>query len=410
MFAAFGESAPHAPAKSDWGNILTSAAMQKIRRFDEMAVSARSYPAGNSGPGEIAFILLLAVIAYSVCLAIVISQTHYWWQVWNSGDNAGYIRVARALTEWNPQLVGKVKLFWGTSYGISTVHLLTAADYGPALLLMSVLCGALGILLCDRLYGAPVAQWFAFVSAALMQRVLVGGAEPLFIALFLGSLLAIRRGTTLTAVLLGSLATMVRPVGIFVVAAIIVNRLRHRDWRGFLLHSGVAACMAALYLLPMTFLHVSPLANVSGYSEDWHHAGLPVSVPLYPIIKGGLESHEPLSNRVKLWVWASAVILVMCYFGVIRGRLMSHAKKYPEETLTLVLFVLFQFSYNSNWAWAEFPRFIAPAVPFLLALVCVKRLPRYILLLAAPVFGLLGAIQIVGLQKLLHALGFSGGL
>jgi len=301
-----------------------------------------------------------------------------------------------------------VKLFWGTSYGILAVHFISRADYGTSLLLLSNFCGALGVFLAYRLYGPAVAAWFVFIDAALMERILVGGAEPLFVALFLGSLLAIRRGFFGWGMLLAALATTVRPIGVFVVAAILLITLRRKDWRSFVGYGAVAACVAALYVTPLVLLTGSPFGNFVGYSEDWYQK-LPIAMPFYPIVKVALESHS-FSNTIRIGAWIVAVTFVVVYYGLIRGRLRAHFSRYPEETLASLLIILFQFSYNSSWAWAEFPRFIAPVVPFLMAQVDVERLRPSWSLVAAPVFGLLGAVHIVGLRELIQSFRGSIGL
>jgi len=350
---------------------------------------------------ELLFFITLAFLAYSVCLFIVVSHKDFWHLVWNSGDNLRYIHIAEALREWNPQIIGKVKHFWGTGYGILAVHILSLADYGTCLLLLSIFCGVLGVAFAYRLYGRAVAAWFIFISAALMQRILVGGSEPLFVALFLGSLLAIRGKFFGWGVLLAAVAATVKPIGVFVIAAVFLTTLHRRNWACVVLYAFIAACVAVLYLVPIVLLTGSPLGNFVGYSESWYQK-FPISVPFYPIITTALASEAPLSNKIKIAAWVTTAVFVVVYYGLMRGQLRSHFFRYPEETVASLLIVLFQVSYNSQWAWAEFPRFIAPVVPFLLAQVGIERLRPGWLLVTAPVFGLLAAVQIVGFQKLLE--------
>jgi hypothetical protein len=267
----------------------------------------------------------------------------------------------------------------------------------------------LGVVLAYRLYGRAVAACFVFISAPLMERILVGGSEPLFVALFLGSLLAIRRGFFGWGMLLASLAATVRPIGASVIAAILLTTLHRKNWGSFVRYAFVAACVAALYAGPLIFLTGSPFSNFSGYSESWHQK-LPITVPFLPLVNAALASKESLSNTIKIAAWIVGVVVVIVYYGLLRGRLRAYFARYPEETIANMLIILFQLSYNSIWAWAEFPRYIPPVVPFLLALVGVERLRQGWLLVAAPVFGLLGAVQIVGLQKLLQSFRGSIGL
>ena len=352
---------------------------------------------------ELAYFAMLALLTYSVSLLIVVAHKDFWGLVWNSGDNHGYIQIAQGIREWNPQVIGKVKLFWGTSYGILAVASLIRADYGTSLLLLSVFCGALSVFFAHRLYGGAVAAWFVFVSAALIQRILTGGPEPIFVALFLGALFAIRRGHAGWAVFLGALAATVKPIGVFVLGAILFTSLRRKDWRNLIYYGAVAACVAVLYGAPLVLLTGSPFGNFSGYAGDWHQKVLPITIPFYPIVKDAITSQAPLTNSIKNATWIAAVVLVIAYYGLMRGRLRAHFAQCPEETVAVLLVIFFQLSYNSTWAWAEFPRFIIPVVPFLLAQAGVERFRRSVPLVAAPVFGLLGAVQIVGFQSLLHS-------
>ena len=210
------EKPSHDVIQRTWGRLRTAQAFIDVNLFRELL-----------------FFSTLAVLAYSVCFFIVIAHRDFWDRVWNSGDNPGYINIAQAIHDWSPLALGKVSLFWGTGYGILAVHFLTRADYGTSLLLLSIFCGVLGVVFAYRLYGRAVAAWFVFISAPLMERILVGGSEPLFVALFLGSLLAIRRGFFGWGMLLGSLAATVRPIGASVIAAILLTTLHRKNWGSF---------------------------------------------------------------------------------------------------------------------------------------------------------------------------------
>jgi hypothetical protein len=356
---------------------------------------------------DLVFLVTVGVLAYSVCFFIVSTQRGFWDLVRQSGDNPVYLHIAQAIDTWSPQTIGKVKGFWGTGYGIFAVHLFSRADYETSLLLLSTFCGAISVFFTYRLYGRAVAAWYIFINAALMQRTLVGGSEPLFAALFLGSLLSIRTGRHGLGVVFASLAATVKPIGIFAVVAVLFTSLGRRSWRSFICYGLVAAFVGGLYAAPLILLTGSPFGNFSGYSEDWHQ-NLPISLPFYPIFEAAISTRAPLTNTIKIAAWIGAVIFVLVYHGLIRGRLRAHFTRYPEETLASLMMVLFQLSYNSTFAWGEFPRFIAPVVPFLLAQAEVDRIRPAWSLVAAPVFGVLGAVQIVGLENLLQS--FSGAV
>jgi hypothetical protein len=78
-----------------------------------------------------------------------------------------------------------------------------------------------------------------------MQRSYLGGSEPLFVALLFGSFTAVRKERWLLAALLASLATVVRPLGVFALLGIGVALVWKRDYRKFLLATAIGTSMVA---------------------------------------------------------------------------------------------------------------------------------------------------------------------
>jgi hypothetical protein len=350
----------------------------------------------------------VAAVAYAVCFLIVIQYRDYWNVFRNYGDNGGYIAVARCLRDWNPAIVGHPVLFWGTGYAILAFSAVTGGDFETALVVVSVVGCLLSILFSYRLFGIGVAVWFVFINPAMMARTMLGGAEPLFVALFLGALVALRKKLFYLAVFLAALATTVRPIGIFLVLAILIVAAGEKAWAQLGKGAAVAAGVGMLYCLPLILLFGEPLANVSGYSDSggWYGRSLPISIPLLPLVRQAIYSigKLPMSNIVRLGAWVLAVLFIVIYKGLLRGELSRRWRTFPAETLGNMLVVLFCFSYNSGWAWMEFPRFIVPAVPFLLALVGTERLYSRALWAAVPVFGVVSATYIVGFQRVVQTL------
>jgi hypothetical protein len=353
-------------------------------------------------------VLLASVIAvaYAVCFLITVQYKDYWYAVLNSNDSLGYIAIARCLRSWDPKIVGQPMLFWGTGYATLAVSALTGGNYAAALVVLSWVCCLLAVLFSYRLFGVGVAAWFVFIDPAMMSRSMLGGSEPLFVALFLAALVALRKRFIYWAVLLASLATTVRPIGICLVLAILIGALWKKEWARFGKGAAIATVTGLIYCLPLLLLFGNPLANFKGYSNDWYRSSLPISLPLFPIVQQAMVSlgTEPLSNTFRLGVWVLGVLFIIGYQGFFRGGLLQRWKVVPEETLGMVFVMLFCLSYNSSWAWPEFPRFIVPAVPFLLALIGTDRLYRKMLWAAAPVCGALGATYIVGIQQVVQTI------
>jgi hypothetical protein len=161
-------------------------------------------------------VLGIVLISYLVFLAVLSFIGGSYWSLVGGkfGDNPGYLAAASAIRHWTFSGVD-VKQFWGVSYAVACVSLLTGASEGLALVVVCVGASLASVALCYWLWDGWIAVFFALLSLDWFQRSLLGGAEPLFMALLLGSFLALRRDRWVLAVVLGSLATVVRPFGVF---------------------------------------------------------------------------------------------------------------------------------------------------------------------------------------------------
>jgi hypothetical protein len=228
--------------------------------------------------------------------------------------------------------------------------------------------------LCGRLWGTTVAAWFMVCDWWYIDGAVEGLTESLFMALVLGSFIAIRKERWMVAALLASGATVVRPVGIFALIALGSVLLGRREFRQLAIATAIGLTTGIVYLIPMKLIFGDPLANVRGYSRSDWSGSLPMSIPLLPIIKGASMSH-----RWKLQVMIAAWVL-FTLAGLIKmatdKRFWRYAKTYPAEAIFAGAYGLFLFSYNVPfWSWLHFPRFAIPLVPFLI-LVFLDRLPR----------------------------------
>jgi hypothetical protein len=228
--------------------------------------------------------------------------------------------------------------------------------------------------LCSQLWGTLVAIWFVVIDWWYIDTAVEGLTEPLFVALVLGSFLAIRKEKWALAALLAAGATVVRPVGFFVLLALGILLLMRKHFRQLALAMAIALVIGVAYMIPMKLIYGDPLANVHGYHRvDWS-GSFPVTIPLLPVIRGAFMSHRWWRQiLIGAWVLFAAAGLIKM---AIDKRFWSYAKRYPAEAFFAGFYGLFLFSYNvPYWSWLHFPRFVIPLVPFLI-LVFIDRFPR----------------------------------
>ena len=340
-------------------------------------------------------ILLLVVFCYSFYLLVLSLLINYWTEVGPFGDNQPYEQIASAIRHWDFSQLHP-KLFWGLPYAMAVLSKATGASDLKSLLFISMVSSLIAILIAYRLWGGWVAGFFAVASREWMERSLLGGAEPLFLACIFGAFLAARKERWLLASLLASLATIVRPMGIFALVGIGLALLARRDVRQLLAAGLIGATIGLLYVLPLRLYLGTPLANVKGYDKaDWT-GGMPLTIPLVAIVKDALAGRATRLNLARTGLWI-VVILVSTVVILSKKSLREYLRKFPVEGSFFTLYLLLLFTYNSYWARAEFPRFAIPIVPFVI-LGLLPWIPKDRRLLWA--FGLfsaaLSAVETVG--------------
>ena len=143
-------------------------------------------------------VLLLSVVCYAVYLLVLVLLTNYWHMFKTFGDNQAYVWIAEGIRSWNFKSI-KEWQFFGLPYVMVAFSLLTHTSYWTAILSLCVICAFVATALSERLWGGWVAGVFAVCSRDWIERAVIGGAEPLFLALVFGSFLAARRDKWLLA-------------------------------------------------------------------------------------------------------------------------------------------------------------------------------------------------------------------
>ena len=224
-------------------------------------------------------VLLLATVCYLIYVALIALHSNYWSNVRVFGDNKPYVQIATGIRHWDLASIHTWQ-FWGLPYAMVAVSFFTRVSFLTALFLLSVAGSLVTVVICHRLWGGWVAGIFAVASREWMERSLLGGAEPLFLALLFGSFLAVRKQRWLLAALLAALSTTVRPMGVFALAGIGLVLLYRKEYKHFAGAAAIGIAIGLLYILPFKVYLGNPAANVRSYGEVDGSKGRPVTYPL----------------------------------------------------------------------------------------------------------------------------------
>jgi hypothetical protein len=362
---------------------------------------ANAHPGNWDAIPTLKEVVLLTLLGGVLFVSMISRFQHYAGAVYNFGDSHAYTSVASAIRHWDFSGV-QIKQFWGYPYAIAAVALVTRISDQGSLLIVSCISSILSIALADRLWGGWVAGLFAVLNFDWMQRSFLGGAEPLAVALLFGAFLAVRRERYLLAVLLASLSTVVRPLGIFCVLGIGIVLLYRHQYKKFAWAVLIGLLVGGLYVLPLARHFGDPLATVHSYEGGQFSL---FGIPLYAIVKGTILYPAPLTNLALSFGW---ILLVLAGVAMMfrDPEFREHARENPVEILFAAPYILMVFSYNYPvFARSNFARFAIPALP-IVYLALSKWMPRdrRILWALGCVTPVLAAASALGIKNVVHAL------
>jgi Gpi18-like mannosyltransferase len=346
-------------------------------------------------------ILALAALIPLIGFLVIVSVDPFWERVHVFGDSPFYVRIAVAIRKWEFSDVSPWH-FWGLPYVMAVVSLITSLSEWWSLVIVSLAAGVAATYLVKRLWGGWVAAYFLILSIEWQQRVLLGGAEPLFLLLLLASLLAVRRDRWPLAALFAALATVVRPLGIFLLIALGIVLLARKEYRKLIACTAIGLLVGIIYLVPFVYYFGDVLANFRFYqTNDWGSAS-PIGWPFVSIIQGAISFDLPWTARARSGFWILFYILAVTAM-IRRPAFREYARRYPAEALFAGAYILFAFSYNSSvWAWVEFARYALPALPIaLFALEAYLPHDRRLVWALAPVTGALSAMSAMNVRRIL---------
>jgi hypothetical protein len=319
----------------------------------------------------------------------------------NFGDSSAYMGLASAIRHWDFQgLV--IKQFWGLPYAMAALSNATGLSDRTALLVFALLPSLSAVLLARRLWDGWVAGYFAVLNFDWLQRSCLGGSEPLFVCLLLAAFVSVRRERWLLASLLASLATIVRPLGIFALLGIGITLLWQRDFLKFTAATAVGFGVGVLYAIPLATHFGDPLATVNSYHSPQWQGGWLFGFPFYAILKG-LSYPAPWTNLILSFAWISLVLVALVVM-IKSPHFRAYGRAHLVEALFLVPYLWCLFTYNyPMWARSNFSRFAIPILPFVL-FALYRWLPkdRRLLWPVAIVSPVLAATSALGVVNVVH--------
>jgi len=357
----------------------------------------------ETGSPSLKELIALVSVSFVLFISVISLARNYFVAIDGFGDSLGYMTLASAIRHWEFQGI-VIKQFWGLPYAMAALSKVTGLPDRASLLLFSLASSMLAAILARQLWNGWIAGYFAILNFDWLQRSCLGGAEPLFACLVFASFVCVRRERWLTAALLASFATVVRPLGIFALIGIGIALLWRHDLKKFTAATAIGLVVGLLYALPLARYFGDALATVSSYhSKDWQGGWL-FGVPFVAIVKGFLLP-APWTNILLSVAWIGMVTLAvvrMASWPEFRGYCRNHM----VEAIFLVGYLWCLYTYNyPHWARSNFARFAIPVLPFVL-LSLYRWLPkdRRALWTLGIVSSILAACSALGILNVLHML------
>jgi hypothetical protein len=351
----------------------------------------------------------MALACYFLCcLSFIFAVTrvrNYWEMSRTHGDNPAYLTIAQAVVEGRfagPDLQVVRQFYRGTGYCLALASLLSGASVEHCLPILGLICGALAVYFCGRLWGWTVAGLFAIIGVEYTPQVCLGSCEPFFVVFIFGSVLLWRRQRIVGAFILAALATTVRPTGALLIVAFAGALAWHRRWRGLGWGSAGAVALGALYLTPQVLLQKDAWAPLNSYAFDWYGSS-PISIPFWPLVRAGLANDSPWTNDLKICFYISITIFGLVMLWIRRRRAFAEIAGQGEWAFFL-LFAAFCVSYNSHAAYEAYSRYSIPIVPQSIVGLRSRLLRAGVILPLSVIAGLVSAAGALNVRTVYHLL------
>lgn len=325
-------------------------------------------------------IVILVFLGWSLFLAALACLRGSFGQLPGYGDNAAYLEVASAIQRWNFRGID-IQHFMGYPYAIASTSWILHISLNSSLWIVSGVASVVSTLLIAQLFGNRVAGYFALSNFAWIQLSFLGGAEPLALALGLGVFWSFRRDQIVLAALLGSLATIVRPLMLFSLVGVGMVLLLQKRYASFLSASAIGVVVGGLYVWPLAHYFGDPLLTVHSYtSRDYGAAKLAgphghlFGWPLHGIVVGTFLYPGPWTNMVLSFSWI--IFVIAGVVAMVSRPFRDYWRTHLDQAIFCGLYLLAVFCYDYlSWARGNFMRFSIPALPFVF-FALLRWLPR----------------------------------
>ena len=308
----------------------------------------------------------IVLVAYAWFVLLIVAFDSYPSRILHCGDNPSYAGESAAI-RGGPAPALIARHFLGYPLVVAPVAALLHTSDLNALPVVSIIASLAAIFLAGELWGAWAAAWFAVINLDWIQRSLLGGAEPLFVALIFGCLLAARKERWTLAAILGALATVVRPLGIFALVALGVVLLRRRRLGPLALAVVVSLIVGAAYLGLVAALFGHSLENFVWYrSMGLGHDR--TFIPFITIFKTYGEMHDGHQLTIKVLIKTLAW-MTFTLAGIIaalwRRDIRESMRAWPVEWIFAAVYIVSFLFFPAWWIEGEYPRYLAPVIPML---------------------------------------------
>ncbi|MEO6259375.1 MAG: hypothetical protein ABIP63_03460 [Thermoanaerobaculia bacterium] len=309
---------------------------------------------------------VLVAVSYALFVLLIVTFDSYPSRVLHGGDNLSYAAYSAAIRGEHPTALS-ARHFLGYSLVVAPLAALFGTSDMNALPVVSILASLVAIFLAGELWGAWVAAWFAVINLDWIQRSLLGGAEPLFVALIFACLMAAKRERWTSAAILASLATVVRPLGLFALMALGIVLLQRRRFGILAVAVGVGLVVGGIYL--------ALVAHLSGHSLDnfaWYRSmGLGHDRSFIPFVTiwSSFAAHRlTAKNVIKTLVWMTFTVAgISAAFG--RAEHRQRMRACPVQWIFAGLYLASFLFFPAWWIEGEYPRYLVPVIPALLVAV-----------------------------------------
>ncbi len=305
------------------------------------------------------------------------------------GDDPSYLAITGGIL--GKQSAPASKHFRGLPYATAAVVALTRVSPATALYLICVLSSLAATWVVTGLWGKWVGVGFTLGNWTWIEFSSYGGSEPLFVLLLLLAIAQARRGRYLAAVLLASLATTVRPLGLFLVLVLLIAAWRERGLRWAVACAAAAAAIGLLYVAPLVREFHDPLLNLHGYQQSDWGGGAPVGLPLKAVVANYINGRNVGNLLIKHAKAAFVLLHLAALLGLaVSSGLRRRLAEQPVMGAFALVYSAFILCYNAPWwALSIYPRLLIPVLPFFLWLY-QRWLPR-----TWRAWGAVGALSVV---------------